>query len=163
MRLSFTRFFIIFGSFFDAFGAPLALFWSLCCFFGVLVSSCWVPLACFCYFLWCLWLVWAVCGLSLLFLRRFSANVCLFVQCFTSAWRIQVVLGLWFESARATFFLLEFSNAFPVPRQVFQNRCFTCMGVLFWSNMARHLQASSLGVARSLLDHFWLHFAIKME
>ena len=41
------------------------------------------------------------------------------------AWRIWVVLGLWFESARATFSPLEISNAFPVPmlRQVWYAWC----------------------------------------
>ena len=68
-----------------------------------------------------------------------------------------MVLGLWFESARAMFFLFILLNALPVPmlRQVFlevqnrapmqvkltfsekyrfcdfQKRCFTCMGAHF--------------------------------
>ena len=49
-----------------------------------------------------------------------------------------MVLGLWFESARAMFFLVVILNALPVPmlRQVSQNSCFTCMGAHFWSTMA---------------------------
>ena len=49
-----------------------------------------------------------------------------------------MVLGLWFESARAMFFLFILLNALPVPmlRQVSQNSCFTCMGAHFRNNMA---------------------------
>ena len=45
----------------------------------------------------------------------------LFLPCLTIAWRIKGVLGLWFESARARFFLFILLNALPVPmlRQVF--------------------------------------------
>ena len=69
-----------------------------------------------------------------------------------------MVLGLWFESARAMLFLFILLNALPVPmlRQVSQNRCFTCMGALFRSNMGRHLQTP-------FWDHFWLHFGVILE
>ena len=80
-----SRCFIIFGAFLDAFAAP-AFFWSLCRFFGVLVSSCWVPLAC----LSCLWALSAIfCnafgsfGLSVGCLCHFWANlgaICLLVR-----------------------------------------------------------------------------------
>ena len=73
------------------------------------------------YFVSCIWLAWAVCGLSVVLLGQSRGNFCLSVPCFTIACRNYVVLGLWSESVRATFLLLEISNAFPVPmlRQVF--------------------------------------------
>ena len=82
----------------------------------------------------------------------------MFLPCLTIAWRILVVLGLWFESARAMFFLFILLNALPVPmlRQVSQNSCFTCMGALFRSNMGWHLQTP-------FWDHFWFHFGVILE
>ena len=73
------------------------------------------------YFLWCIWLVWSVCGLSLSLLGQSRANLLLVRSMFSIACRNYVVLGLWSESVRATFFLVEISNALPVPmlRQVF--------------------------------------------
>ena len=76
------------------------------------------------------------------------------------------MLGLWFESARAMFFLFILLNALPVPmlRQVPQNRCFTCMGAPFGSNMARHSQTPFWGGPRLtfglLLLAFGLFFGI---
>ena len=64
-------FFIIFGHFLEAFGAPLASFWNLCRLFwrvGVILMGAFgspgLSVDPHCYFLWCLWLVWAVCGLG---------------------------------------------------------------------------------------------------
>ena len=87
--LAFSRFLIIFGVFLEALRSLLEAFWSLCRFFGVLVSCFWVPLA----RLGCLWALSATfCGafgLSVgsgtapgLFFNSFSSLVPCFLNCF---------------------------------------------------------------------------------
>ena len=57
--LPFFFFFIIFGTFLEAFGFLLGVFLGLCRLFGVMVLSLWLPLAC----LGCLWALSATfCG-----------------------------------------------------------------------------------------------------
>ena len=114
-----------------SFGRPWGLFWhpfeASVVSVGLLVSSFWLRLArpgcqwgLSARFLWCLWPVWAVCKLSLLLLNQFRGSFSCSFCVFYIACRVSVVQGLWFESSRATFFLLEILNALPVPvlRQV---------------------------------------------
>ena len=174
--LSFSCVFIIFGPFLD----PLE---SL---FGIFLEPLSSLLACCCHLFKCLWLAWAVCVLSLLlfvvplarlgclwargplracFLVHFQHLFHVFSIVFSFASVVEAAPQARPKTTAVANTALRPSpcsppslNALPVPllRQVSQNRCFTCMGALFWSNMGRHLQTQ-------FWDNFWFHFGVIWE